>query len=304
MRKEVITMRAIRIFLRSIRDAFKSIGRNFSLSMASILCVTITLIIVSVSIVLAYNINNATKDIEEEMSIIVYLKENVSDNDIDNIKADIKSIDGVKNINYLSKEAAKQEMIDYGGAFSVILNYLDANPLLDSFTIYVDDVKEISNIANEIKKIDKIETIKYGEGMVEEIVKAFDIIQKITIGIVIALVLVTIFLIGNTIKLTIYSRKSEIEIMRLVGASNTTIKIPFLIEGLIIGVLGSIIPICITIYGYVILYNTLKGHLFTEMLMLVKPYNFVFQVSGFLLLIGSIVGMYGSLNAVRKYLKI
>lgn len=297
-------MRAIRIFLRSIRDAFKSIGRNFSLSMASILCVTITLIIVSVSIVLAYNINNATKDIEEEMSIIVYLKENVSDNDIDNIKADIKSIDGVKNINYLSKEAAKQEMIDYGGAFSVILNYLDANPLLDSFTIYVDDVKEISNIANEIKKIDKIETIKYGEGMVEEIVKAFDIIQKITIGIVIALVLVTIFLIGNTIKLTIYSRKSEIEIMRLVGASNTTIKIPFLIEGLIIGVLGSIIPICITIYGYVILYNTLKGHLFTEMLMLVKPYNFVFQVSGFLLLIGSIVGMYGSLNAVRKYLKI
>ncbi len=297
-------MKAIRIFLRSIRDAFKSVGRNFSLSMASILCVTITLIIVSVSMVLAYNINNATKNIEDEMSIIAYLKEGVSEKDIDNIKADISSMDGIKKIAYLSKEAAKQEMIEYGGAFSVILNYLDTNPLLDSFTVYVDDVKEISNIAKEIEKIDKIETIKYGEGMVEEIVKAFDIIQKITIGIVVALVLVTIFLIGNTIKLTIYSRKSEIEIMRLVGASNTTIKMPFLFEGLIIGILGSIIPICITIYGYVILYNALKGHLFSEMLLLVKPFNFVFQISGFLLLIGSIVGMYGSLNAVRKYLKI
>ena len=92
--------------------------------------------------------------------------------------------------------------------------------------------------------------------------------------------------------------------MRLVGASNTAIKLPFVFEGLIIGLVGSIIPICVTIYGYVILHNALNGYLFSEMLRLIKPFYFVFEVSGALLVFGALVGMYGSLKAVRKYLKI
>jgi cell division transport system permease protein len=92
--------------------------------------------------------------------------------------------------------------------------------------------------------------------------------------------------------------------MRLVGASNTAIKLPFIFEGLIIGLVGAIIPICVTIYGYVILHNAMKGYLFSEMLKLIKPFDIVFQVSGALLAFGALVGMYGSLKAVRKYLKI
>ena len=236
-------MKAIRIFGRSIRDAFKSITRNFSLSMASILCDMITLIIVSVAIIIAVNVNNATRSIEKEMNIVVYINKNASEEDSNNA-------------------------------------YL------------------------EIKKVPNIQTVKFGETMVEEVVSAFDIIQKVTIGIVIALIVVTAFLISNTIKLTIYSRKNEIEIMRLVGASNTAIKLPFLFEGLFLGIIGSIIPVCITIYGYVILFNTMHGYMFTETLNLIKPYNFVFYVSGVIVLIGAIVGMFGSANSVRKYLKI
>jgi len=305
MRKEVIKlMKAIRIFFRSIRDAFKSISRNFSLSMASILCVTITLIIVSVSIVIAANINNSTKNIENELNIVAYLKKEVTEDDIKNVESEIDNIEFVREIKFISKEEQKKNMSEYNDAFETILNYLDENPLLDSYVIYVDDVKEISEVADEIKQIPNIETVKYGEGMVEEVVSAFDIIQKVTIAIVIALVLVTVFLISNTIKLTIYSRKNEIEIMRLVGASNGAIKLPFIFEGLVLGIIGSIIPICITIYGYVILYNTMHGYLFSEMLRLVEPYSFVFMVSGILVLIGSLVGAYGSVKAVRKYLKI
>ena len=92
--------------------------------------------------------------------------------------------------------------------------------------------------------------------------------------------------------------------MRLVGASNTTIKLPFLFEGLFLGLIGSIIPVCITIYGYTILYNIMHGYLFTETLNLIKPYNFVFYVSGSIILLGAIVGMFGSTNSVRKYLKV
>lgn len=297
-------MKAIRIFFRSIRDAFKSISRNFSLSMASILCVTITLIIVSVSIVIAANINNATKNIENELNIVAYLKKGVTEDDIKNVESEVDNIEFVREIKFISKEEQKKNMAGYNDAFETILNYLDENPLLDSYVIYVDDVKEISEVADEIKQLPNIETVKYGEGMVEEVVSAFDIIQKVTIAIVIALILVTVFLISNTIKLTIYSRKNEIEIMRLVGASNGAIKLPFIFEGLVLGIIGSIIPVCITIYGYVILYNTMHGYLFSEMLRLVEPYNFVFMVSGILVLIGSLVGAYGSVKAVRKYLKI
>lgn len=305
MRKEVIKpVKAIRIFFRSIRDAFKSVSRNFSLSLASILCVTITLTIVSVAIILAANINGATKSIEDEMNILVYLKNETTDEAAENVKSELLNIPGVRETVYISKEERKNQMIEYDEMFETILNYLDTNPLLDCFEVYVDDLKDISEVANQIKKIANVETVNYGEQTVEEIVSAFDIIEKITIGIVIALLVVTVFLINNTIKLTIYSRKNEIEIMRLVGASNSAIKLPFIFEGLILGMIGSIIPICITIYGYVILYNVLKGHLFSELLTLIAPYNFVFFVSLALLVVGSLVGAYGSLRAVRKHLKI
>ena len=297
-------MKAIRIFFRSVRDAFKSIARNFSLSMASILCVTITLIIVSVSMVLAANINNATKNVEEEMNIVLYLNKDATEEDVKNLESEITNVKGVRETKFISKEEQKKSMSEYNDAFETILNYLDENPLLDSYVIYVEDVKQISEIAEQMTSLPNVETAKYGEGMVEEVVSAFDIIQKVTIAIVISLILVTVFLISNTIKLTIYSRKSEIEIMRLVGASNSAIKLPFIFEGLVLGIIGSIIPVCITIYGYVILYNTMHGYLFSEMLRLVEPYNFVFWISGILVFIGAIVGMYGSVKSVRKYLKI
>lgn len=274
------------------------------MSLASILCVTITLIIVSVTLIIAANINQSTKNIEEEMTIIVYLDKEATEEDIANLDAEIKNISGIKDLKFISKEEQKTLMSEYSDAFETILNYLEENPLLDSYVVYVEDIRTISETAEEIIDLPHVETAKYGEGMVEEVVSAFDIIQKITIGIVIALVLVTVFLISNTIKLTIYSRRSSIEIMRLVGASNAAIKLPFIIEGLMIGIIGAIIPICITIYGYVILFNAMHGYMFTEMLTLVEPYNFVFMVSGVLLVLGALVGMYGSGKAVRKYLKI
>ena len=305
IRKEVIRqVKAIRILGRSIRDALKSITRNFSLSMASILCDMITLIIVAVAIIIAVNVNNATRSIEKEMNIVVYINKNASSEDSNNAYLEIKNLSGVSKVIYKSKDEWKTQMSEYSDTFGTILNYLSENPLMDSCTVYVSDIKNISNVAKQIKEIPNVETVKFGESMVEEVVSAFDIIQKITIGIVIALILVTAFLISNTIKLTIYSRKNEIEIMRLVGASNTAIKLPFLFEGLFLGIIGSIIPVCITIYGYVILFNTMHGYMFTETLNLVKPYNFVFYVSGIIVLIGALVGMFGSSNSVRKYLKI
>ena len=122
--------------------------------------------------------------------------------------------------------------------------------------------------------------------------------------VVVALIIVTAFLISNTIKITIFSRKREIEIMRLVGSSNLNIKIPFIFEGLFLGILGSVIPIIITTYGYTILYKKFDGQLFSPFIQLIKPTPFIYQISLALLAIGILVGMYGSFKAVRKHLKI
>ena len=140
--------------------------------------------------------------------------------------------------------------------------------------------------------------------MVDKLISAFDTIQKVTYGAVIALILVTIFLIINTIKLTIYSRKREISIMRLVGASNFTIKIPFIIEGMVLGLLGSIIPTLIVIFGYPYLYERLDGYVFTPLINLIKPMPFIYSITTMVIIIGIIVGMIGSSSAVRKYLKV
>jgi len=297
-------MKAFRIIGRSIRDAFKSVFRNFSLSMAAILCATITLMVVSVSLLVAGNISSATNDLEKELNIVVYLEKSATEEDVNFLKSQIIKISDVDKVTYKSKDEWKLEMSEYNSSFNTVFENYEDNPLLDSFIVTVKDVSNLNKISEEIKKMGLVESANYGENAIDTIVSVFDIVEKVTIIIVIALVFVTAFLITNTIKLTIYSRRNEIEIMRLVGASNTAIKLPFVFEGFIIGVLGSIIPVIVSIYGYIIAYEKLNGHIVVDLINLVNPYNFVFYVSLLVMGLGALIGMFGSLRAVRKYLKI
>ena len=299
-------MQYVRIFGRSIRDAFKGVFRNLSLSMASILCTTITLIVVAISIVLTYNINNFTKLIESDMSIVVFLKKDISKEEVTTVENKIKEVDNVVSCTYKSKADILKEMMETDSSLSSILSqYNDENnPLLSTFIVKVEDLKHIDDVAKKIEIYDEVEYVKYGENAISELINIFDIIRKGSIMIVVALVLVTAFLISNTIKIAIIARRKEIEIMRLVGASNLNIKIPFIFEGLIIGIIGSIIPILVTSYGYSAIYNNFNGQLFSPILKLIRPVPFVYYVSLALFIVGALVGMIGSYRASRKYLKI
>lgn len=297
-------MKMFRYLKRGLRDSFKSVFRNFSLSMAAVACSVITLILVSVSIVISYNVDSITKKLESELTIVVYLKKDVPIEQIENLKSSFVKMKNVEEVVFKDNEEWKLEMKEYSETYSTTLDYLEENPLLDSFIIKVKDVNYLKETTNEIREFEYVESANYGEGMAENLISAFTIIKNITIFIVLALVFVTAFLISNTIKLTIFSRRSEIEIMRLVGSSNSTIKLPFIFEGFILGFLGSIIPILITIYGYVLLYDHFNGYILSPIITLVKPFNFVIYVSIILLAIGCIIGMFGSYRAVRKYLKI
>ncbi len=297
-------MKAFRIIGRSFRDAFKSVFRNFSLSMASILCATITLLVVSITLVIAGNINSTTKNLEKELTIIVYLEKSSTEEDINTIKKSIEEMEDVALVNYKSKEEWKLEMSQYNSSFGTVFENYEDNPLLDSFTVTVKDAKNLAATTEAIKKIDKVDSANYGESAIDTIVSVFDIVEKATIVTMIALIFVTAFLITNTIKLTIYSRRNEIEIMRLVGASNIAIKLPFVIEGFLIGVIGSLIPVIVIIYGYIIAYEKLDGHILTDILRLIEPTPFIFYSALLVVALGAVIGMLGSVNAVRKYLKI
>ena len=297
-------MKIFRFIKRGIRDSFKSVFRNFSLSIAAVACTTITLVLVSVAILITYNVKNISKSLEEELTIVVYLKKDTSNEQIETLNKAFKQMKNVEEVTFKDADEIKLEMKDFSETYSAALEYLDENPLLDSFVVKVKDVSDLKDTTEEIRKFEFVDSANYGEGMAEQIIKALSVIQKLTIIMVLTLVFVTAFLINNTIKLTIFSRKGEIEIMRLVGASNSTIKLPFIFEGFILGLIGSIIPVLFTIYGYVFLYDKLGGILFTPIISLIEPYNFVFKVGLVLLIIGSVVGMLGSYKAVRKYLKI
>ena len=299
-------MKALRILSRSFRDAFKGVFRNFSLSLASISCITITLLVVSLSLILTKNVNNVASLIEEDVTIVAFLDVDITEEDTNKVLDEIKKLDNIEEVNFQSKTEIASEMKDSSEFYANIMNGWteDENPLQSTYLVKVKDIESIGKTADELKKIEHIETVKYGEGMVEQLVSVFKIVRNISIGTVIALIIVTVFLITNTIKITIYSRKREIEIMRLVGASNVNIKIPFLFEGLYLGIMGAIIPIVVTFYGYSLLFEKFNGVMFSQFLKLVEPLPFLYSIIGILLLIGMFVGMLGSLQAVRKYLKI
>ena len=300
-------MKGLRTIRRYFRDAAKSVVRNFPLSLASISCITITLIVVAVSIVISYNVENFAESIRKDVTVVVFLDNDTTEEEVDKIEKKLKSMDNVASIEFKTKQEAADEAKEGNEIFETVVDGWtdDTNPLLDSFMLKVKNVEEIKETANEIKKIDKVNTVNYGEDIVDQLVTVFKVIEKVCIGAVVALVIVTAFLIANTIKLAIFARKTEIEIMRLVGASNISIKVPFIIEGLFLGAIGSIIPIIATIYGYIALYDYFGGKLFSSSLAkLIAPNPFVYLTSLLLLGIGMLVGMFGSWRAVKKYLKI
>ena len=301
-------MKTFRIVGRSISNAFKSLVRNFSLTMASIICTIITLMLVSIGLLLSYNIKEITGNIEKELTIVIFMDKDASSEIVTETKTNLEKVDNVLKVTYRSKDDVKKDF-KVDDRWKDILETLgeEDNPFQDSFEVTVKDVRDINETVTTIKNMDNIEMVKYGESSVNELVTIFDGVKTGTIFLVGGLVLVTAVLITNTIKISIFSRKKEIDIMRLVGTSNSVIRLPYIIEGLLIGIIGSVIPIMVTIFGYTVVFeklSTMRVSSIIGVITLASPGSIVYNVSLFLLLLGAIVGMFASSLAVRKYLKI
>lgn len=290
---------------RPIKEGFSGVGRHLAMSISSAIAVTITLIIISLFVIFSLNVQNFTKNIESSMEISVMVAYDSEDKE-DTIKQQIEAIEGVKTVTFSDKAQEFQYYIDSfedEETKEAFEPFRDDNPMHDAFYVEAESGDQITEIAKTIQNIDGVSEVNYGGQSTVSMVDTMSAIRKIGGFLVIGLTILAIFLIQNTIKLTISARKDEITIMRNVGATNSFIRSPFVIEGIIIGVLGAIIPVALTIWGYTFLYQQTGGFIVSNMFKLVKPNPFIYYVGGILLGLGVVVGLIGSILSVNRYLR-
>lgn len=292
---------------RPIKEGFSGVARHWGMAIQSALAVTVALVIVSIFVLFSWNANNFTKNIESSMEISVMINYNYESTSQENkIKSQIEAIDGVKSVTYSDKDQEFQYYIDSfddAATKEAFEPFREDNPMHDAFYVEAEDGDQIATIADEISKISGVDEVNYGGQSTVNMVDTMNAVKEIGLVIVIALTLLAIVLIQNTIKLTISARQDEITIMRNVGATNGFIRSPFVVEGVIIGILGSIIPVALTIWGYYFLYDKMGGVIVSNMFKLVTPNPFIFYVGAILLGIGVVVGFLGSLLSVNRYLR-
>lgn len=294
-----------RTLKRHFREGAKNILRNGWMSIASIGAVTVTLILVGAFVAVMLNINQMATKVEEDVEIKALIELTADEDDIKGLGEEIENITGVDSIRFSSKDDELQELVEgmgeEGEAWAL---YEQDNPLNNAYIVKAANPQDTEAIANQIETFENIYKVNYGEEVISQLFKFNNYARVIGIVLIAGLVLTAVFLISNTIKLTIMARSREIGIMKLVGATNGFIRWPFFVEGLLLGVLGSIIPIILlaTAYYYIILnFSGQTSFHFVELL----PFNpFIWQLSGIILLIGALIGMWGSGMSVRRFLKV
>ncbi|WP_199616708.1 permease-like cell division protein FtsX [Paenibacillus alkalitolerans] len=298
---------------RHFREGFRSIWRNGWMSFASISAISISLFILGVFMVVAMNVNKMTEDIEDEVEIRVYLDTNFQRSDVPKLQNEINSIDGVKRSEFVSKEEGLEFLKDRLGEEGKELlegQEGDNNPLPDSFTVEVYEPRTIDAVANSILALNEgrdpppIMEVNYGADTVRTLFKVTDIVRNVGLILVGGLALMSMFLIANTIKITIVARRREIAIMKLVGATNGFIRWPFFIEGALLGIIGSVIPVAILFICYYQLISLTKMELGLLQIALLPLSEVASVLAGLLIGIGFVIGVWGSMLSVRKFLKV
>lgn len=289
--------------------AVKNIWRNGVMSISSIFAVTITLIIIGVIGIMAVTIQDMTLQVENSLTIHVKMDREATQEEVDATLPLIQKIDHVANVVYSSKAEELDKLIasfgEDGETFNSPEYQGDGNPLGDAFIVEASDATYLDAIAARINQLDHVNKVNYGGSNTMEFVSSLEMVRNFGTVFIIGLTILALFMIANTIKITITSRSTEIEIMRLVGASNWYIRIPFMIEGMLIGLLGAIVPVLILYFGYTTLYNmTSNGTSFAlNMISLRAPVPFIWHFSGILALLGCFVGLVGSFVSVRRFLR-
>ncbi|MGX7013195.1 permease-like cell division protein FtsX [Vagococcus silagei] len=291
----------IRNFFRHIGSALKNLKRNGWMTVASVSAVTITLTLVGVFLAIILNVSKIAVDIKDNVDVSVFVEIGTSDEDTQKLGKELSEIKGVDKVTFSSKETEYKKLTEKLGDTWKLFDG-DDNPLYDVYVVTPKDTEDIKTIQREVQNLANVDKADYGGKKSE---KLFTMAKNVKLWGTIAgvfLIVVAIFLISNTIRITIISRKREIQIMRLVGAKNGYIRWPFFLEGAFIGVLGSIIPLVLLSFGYSQVYFIFAKNMSSYDL--IRPTTLVLQLNVILILIGVVIGSVGSVFSMRRFLKI
>ncbi|AMC92510.1 cell division protein FtsX [Erysipelothrix larvae] len=292
-------------FLRTIKDGFLGAFRHGALLFSSVSSVTITLVLMAIFMLLNANIVRFTEIIEQSVSLHVQIQNEVDEAGIEELENKITQFVGVTTVEFSDKDNELELLIASGGeqAEELYGQYRgEANPLLNAFVINVSSGAHIQEIASQIRELEGIHQVSYGGEATEQFLVILETIRNVGFIFVLVLGGIAIFLISNTISATVISRQKEISIMRTVGASNWFIRWPFIIEGMIIGFIGSLLPIGLTVFGYSAIYDSQSTGV-SSFFQLVTPEPVIWEVSLVILLVGMVVGAIGSLFTVSRRLR-
>lgn len=288
----------------SIKEAFKGMIRNQSMTLASIASVTTALFVFGIILCIVLNLNNITAKTQEQFnSLNIYLSGELSDDEIKNMGIELKQLEGVDEVIFESKEDALQNLKERWGEKAYLLDGIK-NPLEDSYILKVNTNSDIPKLIEKIGKMKGIVEIRYFKDVVSKLTNFSNTINKFGLALMSVLILISIFIISITIRLTINARKNEIFIMKYIGATNWFVRWPFIIEGIILGLIGSIIAIALMYLLYKGIYNLITVDSFTFINGYILHIEDIFKnIASVFISMGVCIGTIGAVMSVRKYLE-
>jgi len=288
----------------TIKQAFIQFGRNRSMSVISIFAITCMMLILSLFFILFININAAAETIKGDYdSIEIFLLDETTQDDANVMIADLKQQEGVEDAFYKTKEEAMAEFRARWGDNGYLLDSLEDNPLPNSVVIKIADLEKADAIAEHAATYEGIEDVKYYKSTVDKLLKATDFIKISALVMMLFLIIVSIVVVSNTIKLTVFNRADEISIMKYVGATNWFIRGPFLVEGILIGIISAVISLAITYLVYDQIVDIISDQVYQMLSMPMVPVGFlIFNFAWIFLALGVSIGSCGSIISMRKFL--
>lgn len=301
----------IRTWCSFLKQGVKNAFGNKTMSVASIVAITAALCVLGVVMLIVLNLNYLMDDLESKLEITVFLEKDVKDSDIKSIEKTIKSWEGVNEIEFVSKVSALTKWKEELGDKAYLLDGYEGeeNPLPDSFVIEIEKPEYTENIALKAQKLPRVMKVNYSKEVAEGLGKVVRTVRLVGLILVLVLAVIAAIIINNTVRLTVYSRRREINIMKYIGATDWYIRWPFIIEGFTIGVTGSLIAIAVIIPLYKYALGKFAGQhmaegFFVNIFKLLPVEAVIYDVLLVFILVGVSVGVIGSIMSIRKHLKV
>lgn len=286
-----------------VKEAFASIKRNSLMSIASISTVAVSLLILGIFTLVIVNMNNIANVLESQVQITAYIKDGVEQKEMDALGEELKAMEGVTQVTFVSKEEALSRFSQRLGESKELLDGIgEENPLPNSYEVQVSTPEQVNSVVQKVNTFSIVEESTFGKEVIEHLFSLTKVIRIGGVILIVFLAIAALFIIANTIRITVFSRRKEVNIMKYVGATDWFIRWPFLLEGILLGFLGSLIAMLLLVWVYGMVVD--KIHMSLPFFPLVPRYPLLVYNSLFLLFIGTGIGALGSSISLRKFLKV